>query len=55
MGFKKLIFKMLCYDFSKRINIEELKNDPWINAEGMEYSASRVRKRIATDYLQAIS
>ena len=54
-SFKSLIFKMLCYDFNQRITIPELKEDPWFTGEGIKYSASKIRKRIATDYLNAIA
>ena len=40
--FRKLIFKLLCYNPKQRITIEELKNDPWLNMEG--YSNTKTRK-----------
>ena len=51
-GFKNLIFKLLCYDRNKRITIEELENDKWLNSP--DFSKSKTRKELAFAYMQVI-
>lgn len=50
--FHNLIFRLLCYDPGKRMTIEQLKEDPWINDPA--FSNSRTRKQLAKNYLQVI-
>ena len=50
--FKRLIFRLLCYDPEKRITIEELQLDPWFTSK--DYNRNRTRRELALCYMAII-
>ena len=50
--FKRLIFRLLCYDPEKRITIEELQFDPWFKSQ--DYNRNKTRRVLALSYMAII-
>ena len=47
--FKKLIFRLLCYNPEQRMTIEELDQDEWFISSS--YSRNKTRKELALSYM----
>ena len=49
LEFKKLIFRLLCYNPEQRMTIEELDQDEWFTSSS--YSRNKTRKELALSYM----